>query len=271
MATKTKATTETTAKPAETQATNNKTENKTEASAKPAETEKPATPAGKKKVIKFNANGGSGDMPQVEVDVAKEYQIPECKFTAPEGKQFKHWAEAANGKGTTHIVGKKLTQLTEAELTLYAVWVKIPVKTEAETKKTKTIHFMSNGGSGHMASVEAPLGQPYSLPECTFKAPRLKSFKSWGKGSDGTSLYSKDEQLSFGNNVDMFVYAIWEETPYTKDVRKVLYPFCVTTPEVGIQTLAKDDEVDVGRFDVDLVKMLESDKFIGAKATAKAK
>ncbi len=44
-----------------------------------------------KVVISFDSNGGSGVMPTVDSYEGYIYRLPECKFTAPEGKEFDHW------------------------------------------------------------------------------------------------------------------------------------------------------------------------------------
>ncbi|MBQ8923883.1 MAG: hypothetical protein IJ053_03720 [Lachnospiraceae bacterium] len=44
------------------------------------------------KTIKFNANGGSGTMADLSIGkYQNDFSVPECQFTAPEGKQFYGW------------------------------------------------------------------------------------------------------------------------------------------------------------------------------------
>ncbi len=75
-------------------------------------------------VVRFDANGGSGYM-YAAVDVTGSYPLPECTFTAPEGKRFCGWATAPDGNV---LAG---TSVTVSEgMTLYAVWedaVVVPV------------------------------------------------------------------------------------------------------------------------------------------------
>ncbi len=42
--------------------------------------------------ISFDSNGGTGTMYNVTVNKGSFYNAPECTFTAPEGRQFSHWA-----------------------------------------------------------------------------------------------------------------------------------------------------------------------------------
>ena len=44
-----------------------------------------------KATVSFDANGGKGTMADVSVDKDSEFTLPECSFTAPEGKSFDKW------------------------------------------------------------------------------------------------------------------------------------------------------------------------------------
>ena len=47
--------------------------------------------------ISFDPNGGSGTMQPIKVKPGEEFELPECTFTPPEGKEFAGWL-AENGK-----------------------------------------------------------------------------------------------------------------------------------------------------------------------------
>ena len=51
--------------------------------------------------VTFNANGGTGEMPKVTVVKNKNYTLPDCGFTAPEGKAFDKWDLGAPGDSVT--------------------------------------------------------------------------------------------------------------------------------------------------------------------------
>ena len=55
--------------------------------------------------VTFDANGGTGSMDAVTVASGESYDLPECGFTAPEGKQFKAWSVG----GTEYAVGTSIT------------------------------------------------------------------------------------------------------------------------------------------------------------------
>lgn len=42
--------------------------------------------------VSFDANGGTGEMASVTVTKGSSYTLPECSFTAPEGKVFRGWS-----------------------------------------------------------------------------------------------------------------------------------------------------------------------------------
>ena len=83
------------------------------------------------KVVKFDANGGTGTMEDVSAPLGS-YTIPGCSFTAPEGKQFKCWAESADGKTKQHSVGESITFGKTGEFILYAIWEDIPSSNPSE-------------------------------------------------------------------------------------------------------------------------------------------
>lgn len=68
--------------------------------------------------VTFDANGGSGDMPSVEVP-SGSYTLPICDFVAPEGFRFKAWSVS----GTEYAAGGTIT-LT-GNTALVAVWERI--------------------------------------------------------------------------------------------------------------------------------------------------
>lgn len=81
--------------------------------------------------ISFAAGEGTGSMVPVEVTVGDSYTIPECKFEAPEGKQFSCWKIEDDGV----LFAGDVIEVTE-NITLIAVWEDIaaaPVVTPAPT------------------------------------------------------------------------------------------------------------------------------------------
>ena len=143
--------------------------------------------------ITFNANNGTGDMQPVEY--VGEYTLPNCTFTAPNGKQFKGWATTANGEvinGTTYNV--------TADVELFAIWEDIPVV-------KFDITFNANGGTGTMQGVE--FAGTYTLPTCAFTAPDGKQFKGWATSANGEVI----DGTTYNVTANVELFAIWEDIP----------------------------------------------------------
>ena len=147
--------------------------------------------------ITFNANTGSGTMESVEY--VGVYTLPNCTFTAPNGKQFKGWSTSANGEvidGATYNV--------TANVELFAIWEDIPVV-------KYDITFNANGGTGTMSPVE--YAGTYTLPTCEFTAPDGKQFKGWSTSANGEVI----DGTTYNVTADVELYAIWEDIPHNHD------------------------------------------------------
>ena len=72
--------------------------------------------------VTFDSNGGDGAMQHVTVDYAKEFTLPENKFTRY-GYKFVGWNEKSDGTGISYNIGQRIFQLTE-NITFYAEWKK---------------------------------------------------------------------------------------------------------------------------------------------------
>ena len=73
-------------------------------------------------VVTFDANGGTGTMEnQTTTLVAGYFDVPECYFTAPAGKEFKGWSTEKGGSGKLYQPGDKFEDFNDS-FTLYAIW-----------------------------------------------------------------------------------------------------------------------------------------------------
>ena len=119
-----------------------------------------------KLTVTFESNGGAGSMPEVFKNPGETYKLPECGFTAPDGKEFDKWEI----EGVQKAVGDSITVKTNT--TVKAIWKDKPVVTH-------TITFESNGGTGVMPKVTKNADETYTLPECEFTAPENQEFDTW--------------------------------------------------------------------------------------------
>ena len=70
--------------------------------------------------VSFNPGEGSGSMDPVEIAKGKEFKLPECKFTAPAGKEFARWQIGEEIKKPS----EKIT--IDGETLITAIWQEKP-------------------------------------------------------------------------------------------------------------------------------------------------
>ena len=86
--------------------------------------------------INFDANGGTGSMESIEVEIGKNFQLPENKF-AKDYYEFKEWNTKADGTGTSYDNLEEITAMNDKEsITLYAIW----------WGEERIVTFNANGG-----------------------------------------------------------------------------------------------------------------------------
>ena len=99
--------------------------------------------------VTFEKNGGSGSMSRDVAEHNEEFTLPECTFTAPEGKRFKKWSV----NGNEAAPGDKIT--VTSDITVTAIWEDIPadgsvtlsgtVTSYGKESETVTIELIKNG------------------------------------------------------------------------------------------------------------------------------
>ena len=80
--------------------------------------------------VTFNGNGGKGSMPAVTVSAGAVYELPECRFTPPDGMEFDCWYIGP----TPGDVGKKIW--VSSDITLKATWKPASASTPAAPEIT---------------------------------------------------------------------------------------------------------------------------------------
>lgn len=166
--------------------------------------------------VKYDSNGGDGEMAATVAVYDKEFTISENTFTKA-GRQFVGWSYTAGGE-LAYANGakvKNLADVQDAELTLYAVW----------KGAVTTVRFNFTGGSSGTASCEAAYGE--LLPAGKLIAPNRYGYRFAGyytmadKGGD--LVYNADMSLSeyYKTNPwdsvasEFDLYAAWEPVNYT--------------------------------------------------------
>ena len=179
-------------------------------------------------VIRFDANGGSGEMEDI-VTLDSPVTMPECTFTAPEGKRFKAWSD---GYGNT-IEEDEEVGLTPGiyEYTITAVWADVYTITVADsTGGTITVTVTPDDGcvlnsidAYYYGEYHTLSGNAFTMPaddvtvyvNCLVGTPyidgdgeeKLAAAYTFGMPSNVNSLwdhwYAVDEDIEFDHDVEI--------------------------------------------------------------------
>lgn len=139
--------------------------------------------------VSFDANGGTGAMPDMTVKQGEKLTLPDCGFTPPPDKEFDKWDAGAPGEKID----------VNENMTIKAIW-------KGKAPDTCLVTFDPDGGTGSMASRTVKKGAKLTLPDCEFTPPEGKTFDKWDVGSPG-------EQIEVTG--DMVVKAVWKWLNYT--------------------------------------------------------
>ena len=152
------------------------------------------------RTIHFDANGGTNNMEDVEVENGSIYSLPECTITPPKGYEFKAWEYL----GYESEVGHQY-QINK-DVTIKAIWKKIATN-------NITIHYDSNAGDGEMPDESKLENEKFIIPESRFTPPQGKEFDAWE--INGQRKYP-GEELVLSENITL--KALWtQKLEKTKD------------------------------------------------------
>ena len=159
--------------------------------------------------ITFYKNGGEGDMQATQVEKGSEYQLPECAFTAPAGKEFDKWeVRVGIAKAVEKIPNDKI--IASADVKIKALW-----KTKPIPKVVVTLD--GNGGvlaGGASATVAVDKGS--AVKEQLEAAVANKIFTKDGYRLIGFSKSKFATQADYNLDSPVYsdttLYAVYEET-----------------------------------------------------------
>ncbi len=135
--------------------------------------------------ITFDSNGGTGSMTSATVFAGESYILPDCTFTAPEGKVFKAWLIGS----TEYDAGTPYTPT--ASVTVKAVWT-----TEDTTAPGSfTINPLENGVVSWTVS-EGATGYKFSLRDRTISE------------TEDTGKIVNNEDVGTATNYDISSYLV---------------------------------------------------------------
>lgn len=156
--------------------------------------------------VTFNSNEGTGDMAGKLVKAGEDYELPDCKFTAPDGQEFKAWeVDGQEYPAKTKIKINK-------ETIIKAIWQDKPVapKPEDKNKKYKIKLTQASNGTiiinpteakeGELVTVQAVPDYGYELESILILdknqnlVPMIANQFKMPKG--GVSIYAKFRELA---------------------------------------------------------------------------
>ena len=152
--------------------------------------------------ITFAANGGNGNMDAAQVDKGSNYKLPECKFTAPAGKEFDKWSVAiGSAQAADQNPGDEI--VASDNVTVTAKWKAKPIP-------KVSITFDNDGGTGSMDAVSIDKGSSYTLPISKFTPPAGMEFDKWSVTVGSAPAVDKKPGESIVASDNVAVKAVWK-------------------------------------------------------------
>ena len=150
--------------------------------------------------IKFDANGGDGEMPDQSFQKDQSGALDKNTFVNP-GYLFKGWAVTKNG---SVVYTDAMNVVMEKDMTLYAVWSK---KSE-NPDNVYTVKFDANGGEGAMSDMVFKKNITQKLGKNKFTREGY-TFKGWSIKAGGEVAF--DDEAAVTVSSDRTLYAVWSK------------------------------------------------------------
>ena len=152
--------------------------------------------------VKFDANGGSGEMYNQAFTYGESEKLIPNTFYRTDYK-FVGWATTPNGNAvcTDEMAVLNLSTQANDEVTLYAVW----------TENIYTVVFDANGGNGEMSDISLTYDVAEQLPANTFYRTGY-TFVGWAVTPNGSVFYTDEEDvlnITTKDKTTMKLYAVW--------------------------------------------------------------
>ncbi len=160
--------------------------------------------------VQFDANGGSGNMPDQPFTYDAPQPLSPNAFTRP-GYTFTGWNTRADGLGAAYADGDTVLNLTTVDndvVVLYAQW----------SAHSYTVQFDPNGGVGSMPDQPMTFGTAANLDPNAFTLAGY-DFTGWNTQPDGNGTSYADgdsvQDLTTVDNGVVVLYAQWDPWMYT--------------------------------------------------------
>ena len=172
--------------------------------------------------IKYEANGGSGEMAQETAKKNGKFTVPACEYAAPSNSTFKHWEVTVGQESAVNKVpGEKV--VAKEDITLKAVW-----------EKQINVSF-NNGGeeiTGVLPSgIMTSSGKTVYLPLPEFKAKNEnKLFVAW----EDPNHKQYKPGATFVADSDVEFTAVWKDK--APEVKYAAMKFTYNGNSIGMKT-----------------------------------
>ena len=158
--------------------------------------------------IRYNGNGGIGNMADQVVSRGEEVSLSANEFTR-EHADFIEWNTKSDGTGTSYSDKADVTDLAEPNGTvmLYAQW----------KAQTYIIRYDANGGDGSMTDQIVGTGNQVNIAANIFTRDNF-DFTGWNTSADGSgTAYGAGESVKdlTGSGNTVTLYAQWKIQTYT--------------------------------------------------------
>lgn len=159
-----------------------------------------------KVTVKFNGNGGFGQMQSQETETMGEITLTGCAFGRP-GYTFSGWSTSSDGY-VYFLDGEVFTAGTDAEYELFAIW--------SPNKNSLRLDF-NNTIDTDQIEVLIKTGESYTLELQPTRA--YHKFLGWSKTRDGVVDFEPNDVYTMGSNASYTLYAVWElDAPQSVDI-----------------------------------------------------
>ena len=173
----------------------------------------PVDPTENGYIIRFDANGGVGQMADQTVGIDTPTKLATNIFTR-ENHTFIGWSTNADSSAVSLYNEQEVTHLTEVggTVTLYAVW-RDNDEPEPDPQNCYTVQFDANGGVGQMAEQTIEQDEDTALAKNIFTRKDFR-FTGWSTDPNAAVRQLKDEAVvnhltDAGNTI--VLYAVWQD------------------------------------------------------------
>lgn len=165
----------------------------------------PPIPDGEMCIVSFDGNGGTGSMPNMNVQAGTTIVLPECQFVDPDGRPFLSWEDE---RETLHPAGE--SYVIYSSMTFKAIWSEVPVDPGRDV--TFSINPLEGTFEDDEVSVTYEIPQGTALDHCPLVIPN-EGYTFTDTWSIGEEVYTTEEIESYIVTDNILVEPILEYNP----------------------------------------------------------